>query len=510
VPGARRDVVDVNRRRSTAATTVSQSRVVIIGAGPAGLTAAYRLCQRGVRPVVLERDPERVGGISRTVTFDGYHFDIGGHRFFSKSQEIEDLWTELLGDDLLWRERKSRILWRGRFFDYPLRPFQTFAALGPLTAAACALSYLRERLRPSRPPANFEEAITHLFGRRLYEIFFKEYTEKVWGMDCREISADWALQRVRGLSLGTALANALWLSRRATSDRETVKTLITRFRYPRRGPGMLWQECARRVDAMGGSVRLGRRVIGLELRDGRWNIRHRGDDGGEDLITAEHVVSSASLADVMAILEPRPPDHVLQAAAALRYRDFLTVALVVRGAGSFNDNWIYIQDPKVRVGRIQNFGAWSPDMVPDSRTVCYGLEYFCQRGDGLWSLTDGELIGLAGEELCSLGLARPPDILKGAVVRQARAYPVYDEDYSNKVSVIREVLDRSYPRLHQVGRNGMHRYNNQDHSMMTAMLTVENILAERIVFDPWKVNQDAAYLEDGDACALGRDGAVSR
>lgn len=481
-----------------AATT---ARVVIIGAGPAGLTAAYRLCQRGVHPVVLELDPERVGGISRTVTFDGYHFDIGGHRFFSKSQEIEDLWTELLGDDLLWRERKSRILWRGRFFDYPLRPFQALATLGPLTAAGCAVSYLRERLRPTRPQTNFEDVITHLFGRRLYRIFFKDYTEKVWGMDCREISADWALQRVKGLSMRTALANALWLGRRSTSGRETVKTLITRFRYPRLGPGMLWRECARRVEAMGGLVRLGRRVHGLQFDDGLWKVRHRSADGDEDITTATHVISSAALAEVMAILDPAPPPNALRAAAALRYRDFLTVALVVRGAGSFDDNWIYVQDPEVKVGRIQNFAAWSPEMVPDPGTSCYGLEYFCQRGDELWSSTDHELIALAERELCSLGLARAPDILKGTVVRQAKAYPVYDGSYSDNVEIIRQALDRCYPRLHQVGRNGMHRYNNQDHSMMTAMLTVENILAERPLFDPWIVNQDAEYHEEGSAGA---------
>lgn len=485
-------------------------RVVIIGAGPAGLTAAYRLCQRGEHPVVFESDAERVGGISRTVTFDGYHFDIGGHRFFSKSKEIEDLWIELLGGDLRWCERKSRILWRGRFFDYPLRPFQALAALGPVTAAGCAVSYLRQRFRRSPPQTNFEEVITHLFGRRLFEIFFKEYTEKVWGMDCREISADWARQRVKGLSMRTALANALWLGRRTSSRQETVKTLISRFRYPRFGPGMLWQECARRIGSMGGSVRLGRRVVGLELDGSLWKIRHRGDGGDEQITSAEQIISSAALSDVIAILDPAPEENVQSAAASLRYRDFLTVALVVQGTGSFDDNWIYIQDPGVKVGRIQNFAAWSPDMVPDSDTNCYGLEYFCQEGDELWSRSDCELIAQATHELCTLGLGRAPDIVKGAVVRQPKAYPVYDESYLDNVGVIREALGRSYPRLHQVGRNGMHRYNNQDHSMMTAMLTVENILAERELFDPWKVNQDAEYHESGAAGARRIDGLGDR
>jgi len=475
-------------------------RIVIVGAGPAGLTAAYRLCQKGHQPVVLESDPERVGGLSRTVTHNGYHFDIGGHRFFSKSKEIEDLWTELLGDDMLWRDRKSRILWRGRFFAYPLRPLQALAALGPFTAAACAMSYLRERLRPMRDQTSFEDVITHMFGRRLYRIFFKEYTEKVWGMSCREISADWARQRVKGLSVRSALSNALWLGRRpAASGPEVVKTLITRFRYPRLGPGMLWQECSRRVGDMGGSVRLGRRVVGLRLEDGRWEVRHAGPGGNEEVTNADQVICSAALADVLKILEPEPPDEARNAAASLKYRDFLTVALVVRGEGSFDDNWIYIQDPEVKVGRIQNFRAWSPEMVPDSDSSCYGLEYFCWEGDELWCRGDAELVDLAGRELCSLGLARPQDVLSGTVVRQPKAYPVYDEGYADRVETIRETLDHRYPGLHQVGRNAMHRYNNQDHSMMTALLTVENILAGRSLFDPWQVNQDAEYHEDGEA-----------
>ncbi len=474
---------------------------MIIGAGPAGLTAAYRLCQWGARPLVLEADPKHVGGISRTASFKGYHFDIGGHRFFSKSKEIEDLWTELLGDDMLWRQRRSSIYWRGKLFAYPLRPLQAFAALGPVTAATCGLSYLWQRLLPRRPQRSFEDVMVHLFGRRLYRIFFKAYTEKVWGMSCREISADWARQRITGLSMRTALMNALWLGRRPTSTGpEQVKTLIAGFRYPRRGPGMLWQECARRVQAMGGTVRLGRRVVGLRLDDGTWQVRHCDPEGGDrETAEADYVISSAALAEVVLRLQPAPADTVLRAAASLRYRDFLTVCLIVRGTGAFDENWIYIQDPEVQVGRIQNFRAWSEEMVPDEGSSCYGLEYFCFEGDELWRLADAELVELAADELCTLGLARREDIRDGTVVRQPKAYPVYDDAYTDNVATIREALEQGYPGLHQVGRNGMHRYNNQDHSMMTSLLTVENILAGSKLFDPWNVNQDAEYHEAGAA-----------
>jgi protoporphyrinogen oxidase len=474
------------------------TRVAILGAGPAGLTASYLLSRRGVPVVVLEADPERVGGLSRTVRHRGYHFDIGGHRFFSKSRAVEDLWSELLPDDMLNRPRSSRIYYRGKFFSYPLRPLEALRNLGPAEAVRCVASFARARLTPHPAPTSFEDWVVNQFGRRLYEIFFKTYTEKVWGMPCTEISADWAAQRIKGLSLWSAVVHGLLPRRRPGGD--VIKTLIDSFRYPRLGPGMMWDAAARKTVEAGGHVLLGHTVAGVSLgTDGRYRVTGRRADGAPFEVSAEHVISSAPLRDVVRGLEPALPDEARAAAEGLRYRDFITVALVVRERDRFSDNWIYIHDPGVRVGRVQNFKSWSPEMVPDPATNCYGLEYFCFEGDGLWSREDASLVDLAREELARLGLAGPGDVLEGVVLRQPKAYPVYDGDYARRVAVVREALARAHPRLHLVGRNGMHKYNNQDHAMMTAMLTVENILAGREVYDVWAVNQDAEYHESGRA-----------
>lgn len=473
--------------------------VICIGAGPAGLTAAYRLSRAGVQVTVLERDPTLIGGISRTETYKGFRFDVGGHRFFSRSKEIEALWEEILGDQLLTRQRKSRIFYRGTLFDYPLRPMNALTGLGLFESARCMLSYFKAKLFPNRNPKTFEEWVTNQFGRRLYSIFFETYTEKVWGMKCKEISADWAAQRIKGLSLGTAVWQALvpaWVKRRGS----TPKSLIESFRYPRLGPGQMWEATAEKVKQAGGKVVMGMNVdrLARDPQSGIWTVSATDAQSKVHDFNADHVISSAAIAELVECLHPAPPEAVRTAGRMLRYRDFITVALIVKDVDCFDDNWIYIHDPAVKVGRIQNFKSWSPHLVPDPDLNCLGLEYFCFKGDGLWGSKDEDLIRLADEELIQLGLVTPGHVIDGTVIRQPRAYPVYDENYQERVALFRSWLEQNMPGLHLVGRNGMHKYNNQDHAMMTALLTAENILAGQQLWDIWQVNEDAEYHEIGE------------
>ncbi len=480
-----------------------KTKVAIIGAGPAGLTAGYLLSKDGIDATVLEADPIYVGGISRTATYKGFHFDIGGHRFFSKSKAVEDLWTEILPNDMLLRPRSSRIFYGGKFFSYPLKPFEALLKLGILKSILCVLSWLKARLFPVRNPRNFEEWVSNQFGKRLFKTFFKSYTEKVWGMSCREISADWAAQRIKGLSLGSAIKNALSPQRYNGDRTKVIKTLINSFRYPRRGPGMMWEACAEKMKAMGGKLETGCKVICCSYNEvsSSWRVEYKGREGGLHAIEAEHVISSAPMRELVCGLSPAVSERTKRAAESLMYRDFLTVMLILKDRNMFDDNWIYIHDPSVKVGRVQNFRSWSPEMVPDSDKVCYGLEYFCFEHDGLWDSSDGDLIELATRELTKIGLAKDGDLVDGCVVRQKKAYPVYDDDYARHVATIRQELEDRYPNLHLVGRNGMHKYNNQDHAMMTAMLCVENILADTKLYDLWEVNGDAEYHEAGPAAA---------
>lgn len=475
--------------------------VGIIGAGPAGLTAAYLLSKQGIDVAVVEADPQYVGGISKTVRHDGFHFDIGGHRFFSKSQQVEGFWTEILPNDMLDRPRSSRIYYRKKYFSYPLKAFEALFRLGIIESALCVLSYAKARVFPIKNPVSFQDWVTNQFGSRLFNIFFKTYTEKVWGMSCKDISADWAAQRIKGLSLLSAIINALSIKRAPKNKDEVIKTLIDSFRYPRKGPGMLWEACADKVKQMGGTILMGQKTKSLhwDSASSTWRMATRpASDGAPHVeVIADHVISSAPMRELVQAIEPAVSPQAADAARSLGYRDFLTVTLVMKGKELFDDNWIYIHDPSVKVGRIQNFKSWSPEMVPDASYNCYGLEYFCFEGDGLWSMRDGDLIELAWSEMRKLGLAKEGELVRGYVVRQPKAYPVYDEHYQRHVETIRLELETKLPTLHLVGRNGMHKYNNQDHAIMTAMLTVQNILAGKRVYDVWQVNQDAEYHESG-------------
>ncbi|MCW2336358.1 protoporphyrinogen oxidase [Sphingobium sp. B2D3A] len=479
--------------------------VAIIGAGPAGLTAAYLLTKAGLRVTVIEKDSAQVGGISRTVEHEGFRFDIGGHRFFSKSQEVVDLWNEILPHDFIERPRMSRIYYQGRFYSYPLRAFEALRNLGIIRSTLCMLSYAKAKIAPIKPVRSFEDWVVNQFGRKLYSIFFKTYTEKVWGMPCDTMSADWAAQRIKGLSLGKAVLDGLKRSlglNKKPNNGMGAKTLLENFRYPRLGPGMMWDAARDRVVEGGNHVLMGHALkqIHRDQVTGRWRVTATRAAGDTVAISADHVISSAPMRELASRIHPVP--KTLGHALALNYRDFLTVALMIRSEDLFPDNWIYIHDPRVKVGRVQNFRSWSPEMVPDPDIACVGLEYFCFEGDGLWSSSDDELIALATEEMVLMGLISADQVVGGAVVRQEKAYPVYGEAYAANVAAIRAELEDKYPTLHLIGRNGMHRYNNQDHAMMTAMLTVRNIIAGKRVFDIWGVNEDAEYHEAGHEGAL--------
>src|SRR5438477_2373704 len=448
--------------------------IFVIGAGPAGLTAAYCLTKENPSVIVIEKDPVYVGGISRTVEYRDFMFDIGGHRFFSKAKEVVDLWHEILPHDFIERPRLSRIYYGGKYYSYPLSAFEALANLGLFTSAACMLSFAYAKLLPIETPANFHEWMRNQFGEKLFSIFFKTYTEKVWGMSCDEISADWAAQRIKGLDLGVAVMNALKKAllpaRKPKVDGPVVKSLIESFQYPRRGPGMMWEAAARKIQKRGGKVRKGRELQKLSYDHARklWDIEVSRTDGGRETYTARHVVSSAPLRELVEKITPTPISRLH--ARELRYRDFLTVALIVNKPDLFPDNWIYIHDPSVKVGRVQNFRSWSHEMVQPGMS-CLVLEYFCFEGDGLWNAPDAELIGLAKREIAQIGLIAESDVTDACVVRQPKAYPVYDDSYRENVATIRRALEGLYPTLHLRGRNGMHKYNNQDHAMMTDMLT---------------------------------------
>lgn len=479
--------------KSENASPAGNQKVVVIGAGPAGLTAAVDLAESGHSVAVLEKDTQYVGGIARTVCYKGYRFDIGGHRFFSKSEEVTNRWKQRLGSEFISVRRMSRIFYNGKFFDYPLKASNALFGLGIFTSIACVLSYIKAQAFPIKPEKSFADWVTNRFGKMLFSIFFKTYTEKVWGMPCDQISADWAAQRIKGLSLWTAIWNAL-IPQKKKSGTSVVKTLIDTFEYPRLGPGQMWEKHRDDITAAGSTVEMGQQVLSINtVGDRVMSVTTRHANGRESDWSADQFIVSMPLQECALAFNPPLPEQAIAAAKRLQYRDFLTVALIVKKTDLFPDNWIYVHDPSVKLGRMQNFNNWSPHLIADPSTTCLGLEYFCFEGDGLWSMKDSDLIDLGKKELAKLGLVREEDVIDGSVVRMEKAYPVYGPGYQDDVAIIREAMSR-FENIQPVGRNGMHKYNNQDHSMMTAILAAKNVGGGR--FDLWKVNTDAEYHEE--------------
>lgn len=468
--------------------------VAIIGGGPAGLTAAYELHKHSDahHPVVFEGS-DQVGGIARTEVYKGYRYDIGGHRFFTKVKSVEALWKEVLPNDFLKRPRMSRIFYQSKYYAYPLKPVNALLNMGAYESSRILLSYAKWRLRPSQEETTFEQWVTNRFGGRLFWHFFKSYTEKVWGIPCNEIRADWAAQRIKNLSLRKAVWNAVSGSNDTTS-------LIEEFDYPRLGPGMMWEAFRDRIVEAGGEVRMTQTVRKIHRDDD--SVRaievENMEDGSSYMFEADQFISSMPIGELVENMDPPAPQHVRDAAAKLRYRDFLIVTLILKKKDLFPDNWIYIHSPEVEVGRIQNFRSWSDEMLPDTEHSSIGMEYFCNEGDKLWNMSNDELLKLAEGELGKLNLVGDAPVVDGTVIRQPKAYPVYDGDYRDALDTIRSWLE-TLSNLQVVGRNGMHRYNNQDHSMLTAMLAVKNILGEK--HDLWAVNVEEEYHEEASPAA---------
>ncbi len=466
------------------------SPVVVIGGGPAGLTAAYQLTTHFVPTVLLEKS-SMVGGIARTEQYRGYRFDLGGHRFFTKSPFVQRMWRDILGDDFQTRRRLSRIYYRGKFFDYPLKPLNALRGLGPWESLRILASYLRWRLLPHRNVETFEQWVTNRFGKRLFQIFFKSYTEKVWGIPCSELNAEWAAQRIKDLSLRTALTSMFF------KPKAKIRTLIEEFHYPRFGPGMMWETVRDRMVEQGGQVRLNCPVVAIRRRGNL--IEHvvvSHEDGSKEEVSGRAFISSMPITTFVERLDPPAPPAVQNAARKLKYRDFLTVCLIVKQQSPFTDNWIYVHEPQVKVGRIQSYGNWSRDMLADPAKTSLGLEYFCKQGDDLWTMNDDSLIELAKRELAEIGLVERKDVEDGCVFRVPKSYPVYDSSYRKHLDIVRQFVD-GLENFQTVGRNGLHRYNNQDHAMLTGTFAVRNLLFGEHR-DLWNVNADETYHEIDD------------
>jgi len=483
------DIISGTLREDEAMQDVrtTDQHVVVIGGGPSGLTAAYELTKFNLRTTVFEKR-DKVGGLARTEQYKGFYFDMGGHRFFTKVQEVGQIWRDILGAEFLRRPRLSRIYYHKKFFYYPLKPLNALMGLGCFQSLLIILSYLRWHLFPCRREDTFEQWVTNRFGKRLFQIFFKTYTEKVWGIACSELKAEWAAQRIKDLSLRTALLSMF------LKPKQTIKTLIEQFDYPRRGPGMMWNAMKERIEQRGGCVQIHTEVVKMHRQGNRIDSVVVSCQGKTATVHGTHFISSMPITECIKKLDPPPPPAVLNAAETLHYRDFLTVCLIINKPNLFPDTWVYIHDPTVQVGRIQNFKNWSPDMVPDLTKSSVGLEYFCTEGDALWTMADADLIELGKREIDRIGLASYAHIEDGCVFRVPQAYPVYDSGYREYLAIVRGFVD-GLENFQTIGRNGLHRYDNQDHAMLTGILAVRNLVVGE-KHDIWSINTDQEYHEE--------------
>ena len=471
---------------------------LIIGAGPSGLTAGYSILKnKDLGNVeIIESSEKYLGGISRTESKGDYRFDIGGHRFFSKSKTINKLWDEILDDGFIETNRKSRILFKKKFFNYPLSATEALFKLGIFESFLCGISFFKAKIFPKKYPVSFHDWVANSFGERLYRNFFKTYTEKVWGMSCDEISADWAAQRIKGLNFTSLILNSIkFLNFR--NDKKIIKTLIKKFKYPKYGPGMMWEIAGNKIKIMNGKITMGTEAneFSYDKANKNWKIKCFNKITNENIIyECKRVICSAPLRDVVKNINP--PLISKNLALKLKYRDFITVAIMIDKRPKFDDNWIYIHDQDINAGRIQNYTSWSTYMAPSDKG-CLGLEYFCNESDKFWNKTDEELKDVAIEDLKKLEILTNEKIIDAYVVRQKKAYPVYDKHYKEIVKKISNEIENDYNNLFLVGRNGMHKYNNQDHAMMSSLLTIENIKHNKKLNDIWDINVDAEYHEEG-------------
>ncbi len=463
------------------------SSVVIVGAGPAGLTAAYELSKAGVPVTVLEKDTQ-VGGLAKTILFKGWRLDLGPHRFFTKLAEVNRIWQEVLGEDAMMIKRLTRIYYRNRFFFYPLRPANAFLSLGPWLSLKAFVSFVRARLRPVPEEKTFEDWVSNRFGRTLYTMFFKTYTEKVWGIPCAEIEAEWAAQRIKGLSLLEAVRNAFGFGQKGR-----VKSLVDEFSYPKKGTGMFYEKMQKAVEQKGSRLSFGREVTALHHKGGRiTRVVTRNAEGLEETWPATDVITSLPLTLLIQRLNPPPPPDILEASRQLTFRSTILVYLVIQGENLFPDNWIYVHAPEVQMGRITNFRNWSPEMtVPGQTVLC--VEYWCFPSDSFWNQSDADLQAMAAHDLQTIHLFKPAPVLDGFCIKIPRTYPVYRMGYRRYLDPLVAYL-KTFANLQPIGRFGAFKYNNQDHSILMGMLAARNLLGES--HDLWSVNSDSEYQEE--------------